>query len=146
MIHFTVFWLATQWRRAHYWLGVPSTICSVLAGAALIKQTPLLAGVFTTVAAVLTALLTFLDPKSKFEQYHHCGVEFGILRGKIERFKDIDLQGKVDETVARIKLEEFAAEKGELQKASPHTGGIAYYFAKRSIKRGQHRPDIEQLK
>jgi hypothetical protein len=136
-----LFWLATQWRRAHYALGIPSTICSVLAGAALIKHYPVAAAILTTVAAVLTALLTFLDPKRKFEHYHACGVKFGILRGKIERFKDIDLHGKFDEEYARTELETLAKDKGELQKISPHTGGIAYFFAKRSIAHGQHQSD-----
>lgn len=136
-----LFWSATQWRRAHYFLGIPSCIISALAGAALLKQYPSMAILFTAIAAVLTALLTFLEPHKIFDQYHKFGVDYGILRNKIARFKDIDLTNDFDHSRMRKALEALAAEKGELQKNSPHTGGIAYFFAKRSIKAGQHEPD-----
>ncbi|HEX2841381.1 SLATT domain-containing protein [Hyphomicrobium sp.] len=136
-----LFWLATNWRRAHYLIGLPSCIVSALAGVAVINEAPALAAFLTITAAVLTALLTFLDPKATYTKYHECGVGYGILRGKVERFKDIDLEGKFDEEAARIMLERFAEEKGELQKTAPHTGGVAYFFAKRSIQKGQHTPD-----
>lgn len=136
-----LFWKATQWRRTHYVLGVLSTVLSVVAGAAVVKDLPALAGVLTTVAAVLTALLTFLDPKTEFAKSHECGVKYGALRTKIERFKDIDLEGRFDEGQARETLERLAEEKAALQTTAPHTGGMAYYFAKKSIRAGQHKPD-----
>ena len=136
-----LFWTATQWRRAHYLLGLPSVIVSTLAGAALIQEHPSVAILLTAVAAILTALLTFLEPHKVFREYHESGVEFGILRNKIARLKDIDLSGDFDVTKMRRNLEKLAAEKGELQRGAPHTGGIAYFFAKRSIKAGQHNPD-----
>jgi hypothetical protein len=136
-----LFWLATQWRRSHYAIGIPSCIVSAAAGASLLKDMPVLAAVLTTVAAVLTALLTFLDPKSTYARYHDFGVRYGILRNKIDRFKDIDLYGKFDENQARATLEALASEKGELQEAAPHTGGLAYFYAKRSIRSGEHEPD-----
>lgn len=137
-----LFWVATQWRRMHYFLGVPSCIVSALAGAALVKEYPSLAISLTAVAAILTALLTFLEPHKIFGQYHISGVEYGILRNKVARFKDIDLSGNFDINRMRKVLEKLAAEKGELQKTTPHTGGLAYYFAKRSINAGEHKPDI----
>ena len=138
-----LFWLATQWRRSHYWIGIPSCIVSAVAGGALLDGRPLLAGVLTTVAAVLTALLTFLEPKEVFKKYHESGVQYGVLRGKIERFKDIDLDGNFDAASARVTLEQLATEKGEMQKAAPHTGGVAYFFAKRSIQNKEHIADNE---
>lgn len=137
----SLFWSATQWRRAHFALGIPSCVVSALAGAALLKQHPSIAILFTAVAAVLTALLTFLDPHKIFDKYHKFGVEYGILRNKIARFKDIDLIDDFNISKMRKNLEALAAEKGELQKSAPHTGGIAYFFAKRSIKVGQHKLD-----
>ncbi len=136
-----LFWTATQWWRAHYFLGVPSVIVSALAGAALIQKHPSAAILLTAIAAVLTALLTLLEPHRIFGQYHESGVEYGILRNKIARFKDIDLSDDFDVTRMRKDLEKLAAEKGELQKGAPHTGGIAYFFAKRSTRAGQHEPD-----
>ncbi|MEP1697931.1 MAG: SLATT domain-containing protein [Paracoccaceae bacterium] len=136
-----LFWTATQWRRAHYFLGVPSVIVSALAGVALIQEYPSVAILLTAIAAVLTALLTFLEPHKIFGQYHEAGVEYGILRNKVARFKDIDLSGDFDVTKMRKNLEKLAAEKGELQKEAPHTGGVAYFFAKRSITAGEHEPD-----
>lgn len=136
-----LFWLATQWRRGHYWIGIPSCIVSAVAGGALINGMPLLAGVLTTVAAILTALLTFLEPREVFKKYHACGVDYGVLRGKIERFKDIDIKGAFEPENARLTLEKFAAEKTEMQKMAPHTGGIAYAFARRSIQNKEHVPD-----
>lgn len=140
-----LFWTATQWRRAHFFLGVPSVIVSALAGAALVQEYPSTAILFTAIAAVFTALLTFLEPHKIFGQYHEFGVEYGILRNKVARFKDIDLSGEFDASRMRKTLEKLAFEKGELQKGAPHTGGIAYYFAKRSIKAGQHQPDLAVL-
>jgi hypothetical protein len=136
-----LFWLATQWRRAHYLLGIPSILCSAAAGVSLIKSDPFLAGVLTSIAALLTALITFLDPKTFHTRYHDCGIEYATLRGKLERFKSIDLAGEFDEPRVRKQLESFAAEKAALQKKAPHTGGIAYFFARKSIAKGEHKPD-----
>ena len=140
----SLFWMATQWRRMHYFLGVPSCIVSALAGVALVKENPSMAITFTAIAAVLTALLTFLEPHKIFSQYHESGVKYGTFRNKAARFKDIDLPDDFDAAQMRKTLEKLAAEKGELQKAAPHTGGIAYFFAKRSIKTGQHETDSIQ--
>lgn len=136
-----LFWMATQWRRMHYFLGVPSCVVSALAAAALLKEYPSLAVSLTALAGILTALLTFLEPHKIFRQFHQAGVEFCILRNKLARFKNIDLSGDFDTSEMRITLEQLASEKGNLQSSAPHTGGIAYFFAKRSIKAGQHLPD-----
>lgn len=134
-----LFWKATQWRRLHYTLGIPSCVASVLAGLSIIQNTLEWAAALTILAAILTALLTFLDPDSMYRRVHEMGVAYGTLRGQIERFKDIDLDGKFDEAAARAELENFAAVKAELQRRAPHTGGMAHYFARKSIARGEHR-------
>jgi hypothetical protein len=139
-----LFWLATQWRRMHYMLGIPSCISSALAGVFLVKHyDPGIAMVLMILSTVLTALLTFLDPKTTYKACHEIGVKYGALRNEIERFRNITLDGKFDEKNAVSTLADLSSRKFELQKSAPHTGGMAYRFAKWSIGRSEHLADAK---
>ena len=136
------FWLATQRRRMHYLLGIPSCVTSALAGFWLVKNyDPGIAVLFMIASTVLTALLTFLDPKATYKNCHETGVRFAALRSEIEQFQRITLADEFDDKKAAATLAELSKRKFELQKSAPHTGGIAYYFAKKSIRKKEHVSD-----
>lgn len=77
------FSMATVWRRIHLLLGVPSAILAALAGVSALKSYPALAASLAMTSAVLTALLTFLDPKKNASAHHNAGVSCSSLRGEL---------------------------------------------------------------
>lgn len=54
-----------RWSRYHLLLGVPAVILSALAGTAFFKDQPEIAGIMSTVVAILAALSTFLKPSER---------------------------------------------------------------------------------
>src|SRR6266436_1197037 len=58
----------TPWYFMINWLGIPSTVSSAVAGAAAfskIEASYFVAGVISITVAILTSLITFLDPSKE---------------------------------------------------------------------------------
>jgi hypothetical protein len=133
------FAMATLWRRMHLLLGIPSAIMAAMAGVSALQERPKLAAALAISSAVVTALLTFLEPDRAAERHHKSGVGYSGLRGRLRRFRTIDLTRDHVINNARERLEEFAAEKNTLMETSPHIGGISYLLARKSIEREEHK-------
>lgn len=134
--HFSV---GTVWKRIHYVLGIPACVLAALAGVSkgtsLAEFVPALA----IASSALTGLLTFLAPDRSAAQHIAAGKAYSELRGRLRRFISIYAQPGGQSVVALAKqLEELAVRKVEIQRTSPHTGGLAYRMAKASITRGEH--------
>ena len=59
-----------RWSRYHLLLGGPAVILSGLAGTAFFKDQPEIAGIMSTIVAILTALSTFLKPSERALHEH----------------------------------------------------------------------------
>jgi hypothetical protein len=138
------FGMSTVWSRVHLFLGIPSVIAAAGSGVAAMKTNPLLALGLGTTSAVLTALLTFLEPKGVAGTHHTAGVAYGSLRGELRRLRLIDLPASSDPSACRSKLEVLAHDKEKTMKSAPHIGGLAYWLAKRSIEREEHQHKIDK--
>jgi hypothetical protein len=90
----------------------------------------------------LSALATFINPSRSAREFHNSGVRCSALKGKLRRFWQIDCT--TDDANLRKTLEKLAEEKTHLMETMPHTGGVAYWLAKRSIRAGQNMHTIDK--
>jgi hypothetical protein len=81
----TLYSAKSQWEMArelgwlHLALGIPATIAASVAGITIVSDDKLAGALFSGAAAVLTALLTFLDPKSKAGAHRDVGNVFKAI-------------------------------------------------------------------
>jgi hypothetical protein len=117
----------TPWYHMVYYLGIPSTILSAVAGAAAfskIEKSEIVAGSISIIVAILTSLMTFLDPTKKAELYHSTAKSYEVLYHQSGYFGRVDLAkenpdiSKCEETLASL-----VAQLNELNKSSPSIGG-----------------------
>ena len=133
------FQVATVWRAAHWLLGVPTVALTAATGVAAVKATyPSLVVGCAVSSTVLSALQTFLNPQKEAKEAHAAGVRANVLMARVRRFHEIDLLGPDLPKDARAALDGLANEKAHLLETTPHTGGFAYWLARRSIRGRQH--------
>lgn len=130
------FAVCTIWATAYWVLGIPSALAAALTGLSatevLLKDWTGTLGLTTT---VLTALLTVLNPSQKAQTAHQGGVAFSGLRARVRRFRDLKLAFSEPSMQYFDVIEAFGIEKADLIKATPHTGGLPYWLARRSIEK-----------
>ncbi|MBZ9725277.1 SLATT domain-containing protein [Mesorhizobium sp. CO1-1-11] len=138
------FQIATYWRMLHWAIGIPSVLTAAITGIKAVKTgDPQTLAYFAIASAVLSALATFVNPGRSAREFHNAGVRCSALRGKLRRFWQID--ATLDDPNLRKKLEKLADEKSHLMETMPHTGGLAYWLAARSIGKGQNTHEIDKV-
>jgi hypothetical protein len=84
----------TPWYYAVYWFGIPTTVLSAIAGAAAfskITNSALLAGSISITVAILSSLMTFLDPSRKATIHHTAAKSYEALYHEAGYFRRIEL-------------------------------------------------------
>ena len=138
------FAMATIWSRLHYALGVPAAILAAAAGVSALKQSPGIAAAMAIGAAILTTLITFLDPEKARSEHHAAGIKYNVLRGKLRRLYQIDLKSASSPAEDRATLEALAEEKAQIMQSARHIGGLAYALGKKSISKQQHAYEVDR--
>ncbi|MBM9595737.1 SLATT domain-containing protein [Rhodobacteraceae bacterium MCCB 386] len=134
------FQVATLWQWSNFVLGLASALSAALTGLSSTGAIfPESTHRFAVATAVLTVLLTFLEPARQASLRHLAGTSFAALRSRARRFREIDVFSSASEQALREKLEILSEEKARLIASTPHTGGLPYWLSSRSIKREQHR-------
>jgi len=135
------FQIATYWRVLHWIVGIPSVIIAAATGVAAVKAgNPDLIAILAVVSAVFGALSTFMNPQRSAREFHNSGVRCSALRGKLRRYWQIDVaRAELSDETLRKSLEKLAEEKSHLMETTPHTGGLAYWMAHRSIAKGHNK-------
>ncbi|MBB5663863.1 hypothetical protein GGE68_002053 [Rhizobium leguminosarum] len=137
------FQIATWWRILHWVFGVPSVIAAAVTGLKAVKAGDPETLVYWAIAsAILSALTTFVNPSRSAREFHHSGVRCSALKSKIRRFWQIDCA--TEDANLRKTLEKLADEKAHLMETMPHTGGLAYWLAGLSIKKGQNEHEVDR--
>ena len=137
------FQIATWWRLLHWVIGIPSVLAAAITGIKAVRAAdPETLVYFAVASAVLSAISTFVNPSRSAREFHNAGVRCSALKGKIRRFWQIDCTG--DDTNLRKILEKLADDKSHLMETMPHTGGLAYWLAGRSIKKGQNKHEVDK--
>jgi hypothetical protein len=128
---------AKQWRNTHLCIGITAMIFAVIVTALSFSPAPnWIAGSLGIFVAILTGLLTFLNPKDRAEEHQRKGVELQYIRDEARILENIDsVQMNDDELNAQlIKLRE---RKFKTDLANPSTpGGSIFRKAKKSVVDG----------
>ncbi len=133
-----------RWARYHYCLGIPSVILSALAGAAFFKDYGGVAGVMSSIVAVLTSLMTFLKPSERAAAHKSSGDQYLTLQNDARVFRQIRLHHVCDEPAAIAGLDEFTKRRNELNQASAQFSRADFELARKGINQGEgaHRVDL----
>ncbi len=127
---------ADIWRCRHYWLGIPATILGALAGAAMVKDWPVVASLFSLAATILTALVTFLKPTERASEHKTAGDQYLALKNDARIFREIELLIQDGKSHAE-KIKALAQRRNELNQGSSEIPRKAFERAKDGIANGE---------
>ena len=137
---------ADRWSRTHLWIGVPSALLAAAAGASAWKNQPEVAGALALVSGAMTAVLTFLDPKSRHAAHHQAGARSLALRNEARLLRTVELlatpPAALPDLVARVK--DIASRYADANAAGPLIPQHAYRRAIAGIAQGQARHAVDQ--
>lgn len=133
-----------RWARYHLFLGVPSVILSGLAGAAFFKEQPEIAGIMSTIAAILTALMTFLKPSERAAAHKNSGGQYLSLRNDARVLRTIKLAAAYDEATAIANLEEITKRRNELNQISAQVARRDFTNARKGIEAGEAQHIVDR--
>lgn len=128
---------AARWRAYHWWLGIPAAALAATASASLIGEFPWVSATLALLAAILTALLTFLKPAAQAAKHHDSGNQYLDIRNGARRISNIHLSQLSDETVAREMVETLAVRHGDHNRASPQFSRTDFEKAREGIEEGE---------
>ena len=137
---------ANTWMRIHYWIGIPATVFSAIAGVSILSQSNsyIIAGFLAIMVAALIAVSTFLNPNEKATLHHNAGNRYNALKEKARYFYQIECINNADFQQLKEKLKELSRKKEELNKDSPLTHRKAYEKAKKGIQNGEADYNVDK--
>lgn len=133
---------AVRWSGYHYLIGVPATALAVAASAAIFKDYTTIAATCSMIAAVLTALLTFLKPHERSEQHRKAGNALLSILKESRLFQEAKL-GILPEEQAVEAVEGFVRRQNEANESAPMFNEADRLKARSGIESGEasHRID-----
>jgi hypothetical protein len=135
---------AAIWTERNYQIGVPATITSIIAGAAIFQDCPTTAGLFSLASAVLTGLLTYLKPCEKSSQHKAFGDQYLSLRNDTRLFRTVELIADHKESFLTDSIKQLASRRNELNESSPEIPKDAFEKAKEGIEEGQANYEVDK--
>lgn len=133
-----------RWSRYHLWLGVPSVILSALAGTAFFKDQADIAGIMSTIVAILTALMTFLKPSERASSHKSSGDQYLTLRNDARVLRIIKLDVACDDAAAVANLDEITKRRNELNQASAQASRKDFELARKGIDEGEAQHAVDK--
>jgi hypothetical protein len=134
---------AVRWSRYHYWIGIPATVFAVVASAAIFNEYATVAATCSMIAAVLTALLTFLKPHERSEQHRKAGNSLLSIMKEARFFREAKL-GQLPEEQAVSAVESFIRRQNEANEAAPMFNNADLLKARAGIEAGEARHRIDE--
>jgi hypothetical protein len=140
----THFAAAEHFRRIHRTLGIVTTVMSTAAAATIVAdlgEAP--AGILALLAAILTAVMTFMAPEKSAEQHLGAGRQLGSLRVRLRQVIHLDLPALPVGELRQV-VKDLTTEKVAIDGASPGTVAKHFNAARSTIKAGifdRDRPD-----
>ncbi len=130
------FCAAGGWKWLHYLIGIPLTAVGVLAAIELPGHFSVL---FGTYVAILSALMTFLNPNAISNAHFTSGKMYDVLYNKARQFNQLNCSGNsgISDECLKEALDKLYARKYELDDSSLKIPLWAYKLAKRGIKKGE---------
>lgn len=130
---------ASSWSTIHYWLGIPSVVASAIAGTSALAKFAYheyIAGGLAIVAAILTGLMTFINPRDRSITHLNAGNKYNSLKNKARIFYEIEIENlSIDK--ATEKLNRLSDIRNELNEKSPQIARKSFEKARRGIEEGE---------
>ena len=130
------------WSRVNYCIGVPAAVVGGVASVSAFNQATLLAGSLAVVAAALAALATFLKPSARAAEHHAVGTKYLSLRNE-SRFLREAWPNPSDVIPFRDKLASLVQRRNELNESSPPIPRHAFKAARKRIKQGEAKYEVD---
>ena len=142
---------ANGWKNFHIFLGIPTVICSAVAGASAFSQFDnhnTIAGVLAILAAALTAVSTFLNPNEQANAHQNVGNRYNALRNRSRTFYTMDAWVEASDQELMKQVKELIKQRDELNEGSPPIPRWAYRSARRTVlkKQSQLQQSTDVLK
>lgn len=135
---------AHAWANFHLIIGIPIVILAAVAGCTFINNYSLIAGILSLIVAVLSAVMTFLNPNERSSSHLNAGNSYDALQNETRIFRTIDCWREDSEQILTERLKNFSDQKGKLNQGSPQIPWWAYQIAKRSIKAGEGNFEVDK--
>ncbi len=132
------------WTKFHLWIGIPIVVTASIAGCSFIANNALIGAILSAVVAVLSAIVTFLNPNEKSSAHMHAGNSYEALRNEVRIFRTIDCWTKTDDQLLPDHLKNFSTQKNQLNQSSTQIPWWAYKIARRQISSGAGSYKIDQ--
>ncbi len=131
---------ASRWGYFHLGVGVPMVILASISSAtalAAFSAGKTIAGVCSIIVTVLSALITFLNPKERSGTHLNAANSYDSLMNKARIFWSIDCWRDESDQVLTEKLKYLSEQKDKLNQSYPQVPFWAYQTAKRGIESGE---------
>jgi len=132
--HFIV---AYFWSNFHLVIGIPMVILAAIAGSSFISNDNTTGGILSIIVAILSAIMTFLNPNEKAHNHLNVGNNFDSLLNDIRIFRTIDCWQEDLDRILTERLKSFSSRKSNLNGGAPQIPWWAYQLAKRGIMSGE---------
>lgn len=130
--------------RVHLGLGLLATITAAVAATTIIgKSDPWIPGVLALIAAVASAVLTFVKPDERAAQHLQSGRALAALRVRIRQTRTIDLaaDGVVNAAAWKAAIEDLTTQKSDVDSAAPPVSDRFFKKAQQKIQAGNFGHD-----
>jgi len=137
---------AQYWSLSHMCLGLPMVVVSGIAGAEAFKQFDQqhqLAGYLSILVAVLSAIMTFLNPNERASKHTAAGNGYDALMNRARIFSRIDCWREESEAVLSKELKDLSEQKNKLNQSAPEPLFFAYAIAKKGIEAGEGKYEVD---
>jgi len=135
---------AHTWANFHLIIGVPIVVLAAIAGSSFISNNNVIAGILSLIVAVLSAVMTFLNPNEKSSSHLNAGNSYDALQNEVRMFRTIDCWREDYEQILTERLKNYSDQKGKLNQGSPQIPWWAYQIAKRGIKAGEGSYEVDK--
>ncbi len=132
-----------QWETArecgwvHLALGIPATIAAAVAGVSAVSECKELAVVLAVLSAILSGLLTFLDPKGQGSSHCQAGNAYKAVSNDARIFREVTCRETTNLTQLRKMLEKLNRRRNSLNSKSPQPTRTAFKRARKGIEGGE---------
>jgi hypothetical protein len=127
---------AALWNWTYYSLGIVTAALAAFIGIKNSTLTKDTIAVLAMASAALGAINTFLKPQEKAVQHKRSGDEFDLLLQRMLNFSEVEILTGSDSEHTAV-LEKMTKQKTELNKSSAQIPRLAYFRAKKGVKKGE---------
>lgn len=130
------FYAGQFWTNIHLWLGIIAVVCSAIAGTSAFSKFyyhHVVVGVLSIIVAILTSIITFVNPEKQASIHQKYGNDYNALRNDARIFYDIEANN-LEYVQAIDALKKLNCRRNELNTESPQIPKWAFKKSRKGIE------------